>query len=100
MNFTKADFRVHAGYVTYLPTGKVIARFKRGGASTFVTHLVKHHTVEGYFAEVAEGKRPLDIVGATGYLLPHVKRWLKAAGLPLTQEGWAQYRARLTWPLV
>ena len=73
---------------------KFVARFKRtAGAGSFMTHLRKNWTVEGYFAEMEAGRGPLDIVKETGYLLPHIKRWVKEAGYPVTKAGYEMYWA-------
>jgi hypothetical protein len=99
--FTKENL-VKDGYcIFYSPTcnpyaddAKFVARFKRiAGAGSFMTHLRKNYTVEDYFAKLEE-KSPLDIVEETGYLLPHIKKWIKEAGYPVTKAGhdawWAE----------
>ena len=82
-------------YNTPYSEWKFVARFKngRGGAGSFMTHLRKNWTVEGYFSEMEAGKGPLDIVNETGYLLPHIKRWVKEAGYPVTKAGYEMYWA-------
>ena len=100
--FTKQNLIKDGQYAFYSPTGnphgadaKFVARFKRmAGIGSFMTHLRKNWTVEAYFAEIDAGKSPLDIVKETGYLLPHIKRWIKEAGYPVTKAGhdawWAE----------
>jgi hypothetical protein len=94
--FTKENLIKEGPYLTYMQNGydtphadrKFVARFKRvGGIGSFATHLRKNWTVEDYFAEMEAGKGPLDIARSTGYLLPHIKKWLKKDGYPLSQEG-------------
>jgi hypothetical protein len=100
--FTKEVLIKDGPYIFYSPSGrlgaddnKFVARFKRvAGAGSFMTHLRKKWTVEDYFWEMEAGKAPLDIVKETGYLLPHIKRWIKEAGYPATKAGhdawWAE----------
>ena len=99
--FTKENLIKDGPYIFYSPTGrlgaddnKFVARFKRvAGAGSFMTHLRKNWVVEDCFAKMEE-KSPLDIVKETGYLLPHIKRWIKEAGYPVTKAGhdawWAE----------
>ena len=61
------------------------------GIVSFMTHLRKNWTVEAYFAEMGTNKGPLDIVKETGYLLPHIKKWLKRDGYPATKAGHAAW---------
>lgn len=95
--FTKENLVTHGGYVMYVtpenPRGRFVARFKygRGGMGTFMTHLRKKWTVEDYFAAEEAGLAPLEIVAKTGYLQPHIKKWLKAAGYPVTRAGYNQW---------
>ena len=89
--FMKEQFQDDGMYVSY--NGKFVARFKyaRSGKGSFITFLIKNYTVEEYFAELDKGKAPLQIVESKNYLLPHIKKWLKAASYPLTQAGFKQY---------
>ena len=95
--FTKENLVKHGGYVMYVtpenPRGRFVARFKygRGGMGTFMTHLRKKWTVEDYFAEEEAGLAPLEIVEKTGYMQPHIKKWLKQGGYPVTLEGRKQW---------
>ena len=94
-SFTKESLIKDGACIFYSPSGrlgaddnKFVARFKRvAGAGSFMTHLRKKWTVEDYFWEMEAGKAPLDIVKETGYLLPHIKRWLKRDGYPTTPAG-------------
>jgi hypothetical protein len=99
--FTKENLHKDGPYIFYAEPGdrwnhknhKFIARFKRiAGAGSFMTHLRKNWTVEDYLAKMEE-KSPLDIVKETGYLLPHIKKWLKAADYPVTPAGYEQFVA-------
>jgi hypothetical protein len=92
--FTK-DTLVKSGmYIHYVADGerRFIARFKhaRDGQATFMTFLRKHFTVEEYFAELDAGTPPLKILESKGYLLPHIKRWLKEKGYEVSRAGFEQ----------
>ena len=99
--FNRKDFFIGKGYkayTTYWMNGehKFVARFRTAGAGSFVTFLIKNFTVEEYFSRLDAGEAPLTIAKSKGYLLPHIKRWLKDAGYPLTQDGykaWSKARA-------
>src|SRR5262245_8842717 len=86
--FNKSLFRTDGGYLTY--DGQFVARFKhqkQTAACAFAAFLVKHFTVEEYFNRRAAGEAPLPIVESKGFVLPHMKVWLKQEGLPQTQAG-------------
>jgi len=76
-------------YINY--GGKFVARFKRGGKATFLTFLVKNFTVEEYFDRLEAGETPLKILESKGYLLPHIKKLLKATGYEVSVAGFKQY---------
>ena len=93
--FTKENLVKDGKYAYYSPTGnanaddaKFVARFKVAGIGSYMTHLRKNWTVEDFFAERDAGKSPLDIAKSTGYLLPHIKKWLKKDGYPTTKAGY------------
>lgn len=98
--FVKDQFINSGGYVTYcmqpMPcpwdNRKFVARFKyqRGGASSFISFLIKNFTVEEYFGRLEAGEGPLTILESKGYLLPHIKKWLKEHNLPLNKDGFNQ----------
>ena len=69
---------------------KFVARFKRGGRGSFLTFLCKNFTVEEYFARLEAGEAPLTILESKGYVLPHVRKWLREEGYPETAEGMRQ----------
>lgn len=87
--FKKENFTNFGGYVAY--EGKFVARFKhaRDGAASFITFLIKNFDTEEYFSKLETGT-PLMIAQEKGYLLPHIKRWLKEGGYPVTVEGFHQ----------
>lgn len=98
--FTKTNLIKSGDYLHYVPPGcgvyskdsKFVARFKygRGGMATFATCLRKNFTVEEYFARMDAGEAPLPIAESKGYMLPHIKKWLKRDGYPVTQAGYDQ----------
>lgn len=103
--FTKANLTSHRGNVEYRgPSGpsKFVARFKYGSTGTFMTLLRKKFTVEEYFARLDAGETPAAIAESKGYIMPHIKKWLKRGGYPVTQAGYklmiadqaATYRAK------
>jgi hypothetical protein len=106
--FTKENLIKQGKQLTYMPQGydtpyadrKFVARFKRvAGIGSFATCLRKNITVEEYFARLDAGESPLPIAESKGYLLPHIKRWMKEAGYPPTKAGHEAWRAaeRLKW---
>ena len=92
--FVKNQFS-SSGYIHYEFEGTrhFIARFKyaKGGAAAFISFLINNFEVEEYLAEMKAGKSPLPIVEAKGFVLPHIKKWLREAGLPQTQEGFQTF---------
>jgi hypothetical protein len=118
-NFNRDDFNYHGGYLTYkgeqgtmtkyygengeschptrkgLPKDAFIARFKYATTSSkgpWITFLCKHFTVEEYLGRMAAGETPLAIMESKGFVLSHIKKWLKQDGYPQTQEGYRQWR--------
>lgn len=85
--FVKSEFS-SGEYVTY--GSKFVARFKRGGRGSFLTFLCKNFTIEEYFARLEAGEAPLTILESKGYVLPHVRKWLREEGYPETAEGMRQ----------
>lgn len=71
--------------------GKFVARFKRGGKGSFLTFLTKNFTVEEYFGRLAAGEAPLKILESKGYLLPHIKKYLKDNGYEVSKAGFDKY---------
>ena len=98
--FTKENLSVHAGYIHYQPHAdsyyegrKFVARFKhaKDGVASFKAFLIKNYTVEEYFKLLDCGMAPLMIVQEKGYILPHIKRWLKRDGYEVSKAGFDQY---------
>ena len=102
-NFTKDNLVSDSMYVFYVPEGetrwsparKFVARFKYAGDSKgpFMTFLRKNFTVEEFFARVDAGESPLPILESKGFMLSHIKKWLKRDGYPVTQAGFRQFMA-------
>jgi len=105
-SFKKENFRKSGIYLLYVLDethgmynphnkyrGEFVARFKyqRGAAGTFQTFLIKNFTVEEYFSRLAAHEAPLAILQSKGYILPHIKKWLKEGGYPVTPEGYKQF---------
>lgn len=80
-------------YTEYLVDGewKFVARFKRGGRGSFITFLCKNFTVEEYFGRLDAGEAPLTILESKGYLLSHIKRWLKEGGYEVSLAGFRKF---------
>lgn len=71
---------------------KFVARFKyaKNGRASFITFLIKNFTVEEYFARLAAGEAPLAVLESKGYLLPHIKKWLRRDGYAVSPAGFRQ----------
>ena len=105
--FTKQNLIKEGKYLTYMPQGydtpyadrKFVARFRTAGVGSFATCLRKNFTVEEYFTRLDAGENPLPIAESKGYLLPHIKKWIKQAGYPVTKAGhdarWAAEMAKV-----
>jgi len=100
--FTKENLHKDGPYIFYAEPAdrwnhkahKFVARFKRvAGAGSFMTCLRKNFTVEEYFGRIEAGESPLPIAESKGYILPHIKRWIKEAGYPVTPAGKAAWFA-------
>lgn len=90
--FTTQNLTLDGAYIIF--AGKAVARCKMGGAAGFASFMRKHFTVEEYFALADGGMAPLTILETKGYMLPHIKKWLKEAGLPTTREGYEEFVRR------
>ena len=92
--FTKQNLIREGKYLFYQPAGstygdrKFVARFRTAGVGSFATCLRKNFTVEEYFDRLDAGECPLPIAESKGYLLPHIKRWLKKDGYPVNTAGY------------
>ena len=99
--FTKENLIIEGKYLHYMPQGyntpyadrKFVARFRTAGVGSFATCLRKNFTVEEYFARMDAGECPLPIAESKGYILPHIKKWMKKAGYPITPAGKAAWWA-------
>jgi hypothetical protein len=100
--FTKENLVRSGHYVHYSPSGNsyspdavFVARFKhaRGSVGPFMTFLRKNFTVEEYFARRDAGESPLPIVKSKGFILSHIKSWLRKDGFAVTPEGYEQWTA-------
>lgn len=72
-----------------------LARFKYAARSSIgpaMTFLRKNFTADEYLNRKIKGESPLEILESKGFVLSHIKRWLKDAGYPQTQRGFAQWR--------
>jgi len=92
--FTKENLIKEGKYLFYQPAGgtygdrKFVARFRTAGVGSFATCLRKNFTVEEYFGRLDAGECPLPIAESKGYILPHIKKWLKKDGYPVTRAGY------------
>ena len=101
MKFTKDNLQIKKGdncnYIFYLEGKdlKFVARLKYGAktsAVSFKRFLIDHFTVEEYFERITNNEMPLDILKSKGYLLLHIRQWLKRDGYPQTVEGYQSWR--------
>lgn len=89
--FVKEQFTNASGYVTY--NGEFILRDKYNtSVGTKINFLIKNFEVEEYLARLNGGEHPLPILESKGYLLPHIKKWLKEGGFPVTPDGYKQFK--------
>jgi hypothetical protein len=92
MKFNKEQFNFDGMYLTYGAERRFVARFKRRSAKeSFQAFLIKNFTVEEYFARIDAKESPLKIVEDKGYILPHIKRWLKERGYEVSKAGFEQW---------
>ena len=97
MKFTKDNLQIKKGdncnYIFY--GAKFVARLKYGAktsAPSFRRFLIDNFTVEEYFERITNNEMPLDILKSKGYLLLHIRQWLKRDGYPQTLEGYQSWR--------
>lgn len=95
MKFDKNLFNFDGMYLTYGPERRFVARFKyrMGGKASHQSFMIKHFTVEEYFQRMDAGESPLAILQSKGYILPHIKKWMKRDGYPVTKEGYDLWQA-------
>jgi hypothetical protein len=101
MRFKKDQFNYSGGYLDYTDdngTKRFVARFKYAQTTSrgpWVTFMIKNFTVEEYFSGIADGYTPLKVMEARGYVLSHIKKWMKSDGwTDLTHAG---YKAWTLW---
>ena len=104
--FVKEKFIFSGAYLYY--EDRFIARFKYQAAAckTYATFLIKHFTVEEFFAiadahEAAQrdgsayksgyGGGPYKVAEARGYLMPHIKKWLRDGGYEVNRSGYEKF---------
>ena len=97
--FTKDNLQIKKGdncnYIFY--GEKFVARLKYGAktsAPSFRKFLIYNFTVEEYFERIINGEMPLDILKSKGYLLLHIRQWLKRDGFPQTLEGYKLFKEK------
>lgn len=86
--FDKTLFNYDGLFLMY--DGAFIARFKRGGMSSFRNFLIKNFTVEEYFSQL-ENSTPIEVLETRGYVSDLVAKALKSVGYPATQAGKRAY---------
>ena len=101
MRFKRERFDYSGGYLNYTDdngTERFVARFKYAQTTSrgpWVTFMIKNFTVEEYFSALADGYTPLEVMRARGYVLSHIKKWMKSDGwTDLTHAG---YNAWTLW---
>jgi len=98
-NFTKENLVKDGDSLFYIDESwnrQFVARFKYAAKSSigpFATLLRKNFTVEEFFAQREAGKTPQEIAESKGFVLSHIKKWLKRDGFTATQEGYRQWLA-------
>jgi hypothetical protein len=105
--FTIDNLYIHSGdncsYITYYEPcehgcrEKFVARLKYGAkssAKSMVRFLINHFTVEEYFDRITNNEMPNDILRSRGYLLLHIRQWLKRDGYPQNVEGYEAWRRK------
>lgn len=77
--FVKDQFHWDGMYLTYGPDRRFVARFKHRTSDrhTWITFMLKHFTVEEWFAAREWQVTPLKLMESRGYLLPHIRKWLR-----------------------
>jgi len=96
--FTKDNLHIQKGdtcsYITFtnhIGIDIFAARLKYGAktsAPSFRRFLIDNFTVEEYFDRITNNEMPNDILRSKGYLLLHIRQWLKRDGYPQNVEGY------------
>jgi hypothetical protein len=106
MKFTKDNLQISKGdncnYIffesddaNFQPKFSFVVRLKYGAKSSapsFRRFLIDHFTVKEYFDRITNNEMPNDILRSKGYLLLHIRQWLKQYGYPQTVEGYENWR--------
>lgn len=82
--FEKSAFNWDGMYLTYGPERRFVARFKHKpgmNKTGYVKFLMKHFTVEEYFAARDANTAPVCVMEAKGYVMAHILKWLKEGKL-------------------
>ena len=105
--FAKENFEVSGEYIHY--EGKFIARFKyqRGAIRPYITFLINNFEVEEFFAmqdayeaafrthgtpHAAGIKSPFETACDRGFIMPHIKKWLRDGGYEVSNAGYKKFR--------
>ena len=92
--FHQSGFNFDGMYLSYTTVEgerKFVARFKHGGMASFRNFLIKHFSIEEYFAKADADMSPLEILAAKGYVTPRTAKILKSLGYQPTVEGQKAY---------
>lgn len=84
----KPQYFVTSGSYVYY-NARFVARFKymKSNIADFKRFLIKNFTPDEYFARLAAGSTPLDVLETKGYMPLHVRTALEQDGYPCTPEG-------------
>lgn len=92
--FHQSGFNFDGMYLSYTTVEgerKFVARFKHGGMASFRNFLIKHFSIEEYFAKADADMSPLEILAAKGYVTPRTAKILKSLGYQPTVAGQKAY---------
>ena len=82
--FTKKNLYVETKAIYYVDgegAHRFVAHCKRLPAKSMVSWMINHISPSAFFAAVSDGESMLAILEGTGYVLPHVRRWMREKGL-------------------
>ncbi len=99
--FTAANLTVDGKYLSYTDaTGQErhMGYMPKWPVAGMAAWMRKHITPADFFAAKAANVPFLEILEGTGYVLPHIRKWMKAEGLnwkvPADRETFARRQAR------
>ncbi len=99
--FTASNLTVDRKYLTYTDAGgqeRSLGYMPNWPVAGMATWMRKNITPADFFAAKAAKVPFLEILEGTGYILPHIRRWMKAEGLnwksPADRETFTQLQAR------